>query len=277
VSSSGYELDVLVRTCRSFRDSSPELEWGWKRPRYDALPLTRGPPTTTIDELDARFYPGYVDVHERFDHLVRRYLPPGGRVLDAGAGGGERYPYELPAAGLIIGADVSPAIARNANLDGAVLAELGALPFGEDTFDLVISKYVFEHLSEPLASLREVRRVMRRGGHLVIHTPNRFHYFAIAARLTPHGFHEWFNHKRGVEHEDVFPTVYRANDLGTLRRLAMSSRFAVEELISIETKPDYLFFNPLAYRAGIAYERLVNRYERFRYLRCALLGVFRAV
>jgi hypothetical protein len=36
---------------------------------------------------------------------------------------------------------------------------------------------------------------------------------------------------------------------------------------AVETKPDYLYFHPWAYRAGIAYERLVNRFDalaRFR-------------
>ena len=40
----------------------------------------------SIEELDRRFYPGYVDEHTRFDALIRRYLEPGAAVLDAGAG-----------------------------------------------------------------------------------------------------------------------------------------------------------------------------------------------
>ena len=78
-------------------------------------------------------------------------------------------------------------------------------------------------------------------------------------------------------HEDVFPTVYRANDRHALRRLAQASRFRIAELELIETKPDYLFFHPGAYRAGIAYERLVNRYEALQDLRCVILAVFQAV
>ena len=58
---------------------------------------------------------------------------------------------------------------------------------------------------------------------------------------------------------DTFPTRYRANDRATLERLAKASRFRLVDLELFETKPDYLYFHPWAYRAGIAYERVVNR------------------
>jgi hypothetical protein len=47
----------------------------------------------------------------------------------------------------------------------------------------------------------------------------------------------------------------------TMRALAAESGFRVHSLELLETKPTYLALHPLAYRAGIAYERLVNRFE----------------
>jgi SAM-dependent methyltransferase len=233
---------------------------------------------TSIEELDRRFYPGYVDEHARFDAVIRRYIRPGIAVLDAGAGRGVMYPYDYKdTVARMAGADTDPAIQENANLTDAVVADLAHLPYGAAEFDLVFSKYVFEHLDRPLDVMRELRRVLKPGGHLLIHTPNRWHYVALFATLTPTTFHAWFNDKRGRVEADTFPTRYRVNDRKTVDRLAMSTGFRVVSIELIETKPDYLFFNPVAYRAGIAYERVVNRWDALERLRVQMLVDLEAV
>ena len=76
---------------------------------------------------------------------------------------------------------------------------------------------------------------------------------------------------------DTFPTRYRANDVATLERLAMGSGFRVVSIELLETKPDYLYFSPIAYRAGIAYERTVNRWDTLARFRVQLLADLEAV
>jgi SAM-dependent methyltransferase len=232
----------------------------------------------SIDALDARFYSGYVDEHARFDRVVRRYLSPDVVMMDAGAGRGRQYPYDYGEfVSRVVGVDAGAEVADNQNVEQAVIADLAALPFDVATFDVVVSKYVLEHLTDPVRVFRELRRVTKPGGHLVVHAPNRFHYYAIAARITPHRFHVWFNAKRGQAEEDTFETRYRANDRFALRRIAAASRWHIVELDLFETKPAYLFFHPYAYRAGIAYERTVNRFRALQDLRCNIIGVFEAV
>jgi SAM-dependent methyltransferase len=231
---------------------------------------------TSIADLDRTYYPGFVDEHARFEHLVRRLLVPGDVVLDAGAGPGRSFRYDFTALGArVVGVDLDPGIGTNPNVHRPLLADLNRLPFRVGAFDLVMAKYVFEHLANPTMTFGELRRVIRPGGHLVFHTPNRHHYVAIAARATPHRFHEWFNAKRGLEEEDVFPTYYRANDRRAIVHLASLSGFEVVELEAFEPKPAYLFFHPWAYRAGIAYERLVRR-PWLRGFRANLIGALRA-
>jgi SAM-dependent methyltransferase len=233
---------------------------------------------TSIEELDRRFYPGYVDEHVRFDALIRRYLTPEAAVLDAGAGRGVMYPYDYrERVTRMAGADTDPAVVENANLTDAAVADLASLPYGDAEFDLVFSKYVFEHLERPVAVMRELRRVLKPGGRLLIHTPNRWHYVALSATVTPTRFHVWFNEKRGRVEADTFPTCYRANDRATLEELARASRFRLAELELFETKPDYLYFHPWAYRAGIAYERLVNRFDALARFRVQLFADLEAV
>src|SRR5712691_12551584 len=209
---------------------------------------------STVRELEARYYPDPIDDHAVFDATIRRYLSPGARVLDAGAGRGLRNRYDYARlVGRLVGVDLDPQVKVNANVHEAVVADLARLPFADRSFDLVFSKYVFEHLRRPSVTLHELRRVLTPGGHLVFHTPNRFHYVALGAMLTPQRFHVWFNERRGMEAEDSFPTAYRINDRRTISRLAALNGFKVHRLDLIEPKPDYLTFHPLAYRAGVAY------------------------
>jgi SAM-dependent methyltransferase len=232
----------------------------------------------SIDELDARFYPDYVDEHVRFERAIRRYLRPEHTVLDAGAGRGDRYPYDYRNwVRLVVGVDLHERVRENANLHSAAISDVAHLPFADGTFNLVFSKYLLEHLTEPIRALREFRRVLEPDGHFVFHTPNRFHYVALAARLTPHRFHAWFNAKRGRPGHETFKTLYRANSRLAIGRLAAQTGFRIIELELFEPKPSYLFFNPLAYRAGIAYERLVSRIHALRDLRCVMVGVLEAV
>jgi SAM-dependent methyltransferase len=232
----------------------------------------------TIAELDARYYPDFVDEHARFDALVRRYLRPGDVVLDAGAGHGRAFAYDYAAIAWVIGTDLVAEVGQNPNVDASCRSDLARLPFVDGAFDLVLAKYVFEHLERPLPVLQELRRVMKPGRYLVFHTPNRFHYVAMAAALTPTRFHRWYNAKRSGGHGlAAHPTCYRANDRRAIARLASLAGFRVADLELFEPKPAYLFFHPLAYRAGIAYERLVSRSERLRDLRANLIGALLAV
>jgi SAM-dependent methyltransferase len=54
------------------------------------------------------------------------------------------------------------------------LVEGVRLPFGDGSFDLVLSFDVFEHIPDSDAHLAEVRRVLRPGGYYLMQTPNKW-------------------------------------------------------------------------------------------------------
>ncbi len=60
-----------------------------------------------------------------------------------------------------------------------------ALPFATDTFDLVLSHEVLEHVDDDQMAINEVMRVLRPGGRLVLFCPNRGYPFET------HGIYLW--------------------------------------------------------------------------------------
>jgi hypothetical protein len=125
--------------------------------------------------------------------------------------------------------------------------------------------------------LSEVRRVLRPGGVYVFRTPNRWHYVAMTARLTPHWVHRLVaNRLRGLppDTHEPYPTFYAMNSRPALESAACEAEFAIRELRLIEKEPSYgMLARPLFF-AFMAYERVVNSNPRFERFRANLLGVF---
>jgi ubiquinone/menaquinone biosynthesis C-methylase UbiE len=96
-------------------------------------------------------------------------------VLEVGCGAGHLL-ARLPA-GRAVGLDLAESLlSRTARrLRGrAALAQgdAAALPFAAAAFDRVYCSEVLEHLVDPAAAVREIRRVLRPGGVAVLSVPN---------------------------------------------------------------------------------------------------------
>jgi SAM-dependent methyltransferase len=228
-------------------------------------------------ELRRLFYPpAFLGMFDRFQVVINSHVPAGSVLLDAGCGRGRTFLYRrrLPAV-RVVGLDVSPHARDNPNVDSQVRGNVETLPVADASFDAVLSTHVVEHLARPEAAFGEMARVLRPGGRLLLLTPNRRHYVPLLARLLPPGLHAAVSRRRGLGEYDVFPTLYRANTAADLRRLAAGAGLHVERLEAFEAEPEYLAFHPLAYAAGVLYERLVNRYRALAPLRVNLLLVAR--
>jgi len=60
--------------------------------------------------------------------------------------------------------------------EGIIEADAEDLPFPDGYFDLVISREMIEHVEDDVKLIKELRRVLCPGGHLLITTPNAFAY-----------------------------------------------------------------------------------------------------
>lgn len=100
-------------------------------------------------------------------------LAPGARILDAGCGSG-RNMVELARLGEVTGIELSPtsvAAARSREVGEVVEGSVEDLPFEDDSFDFAVCLDVIEHLDDDLQTLRELRRVVRPGGRLLVTVP----------------------------------------------------------------------------------------------------------
>jgi SAM-dependent methyltransferase len=228
------------------------------------------------EELRERFYPPeFRGMYQRFEDALRRDIPAGAVVLDAGCGSGRVFRYELAAGCRVVGVDIGDELRDNPNVGDRLRGDLDRLPFAAASFDAVLASHVIEHLPRPERALAEVARVLKPGGRFLLLTPNRYHYVPLVAGLLPQRLHLSINRRRGVEERDVFPTLYRANTAGKLRRLLEIAGLTVERLDRFETEPEYLAFHPLPYALGVGYERLVNRIGPLAPLRVAIIAVAR--
>lgn len=112
--------------------------------------------------------------------LIRPFLDRGARVADIGAGEGffsRRMGEYVAALGRrpedsLAACDLFPAAFRYPGIACDPVALDGRLPYGDGTFDLVVSLEVIEHLEDQFLFTRELFRIVRPGGRVIISTPN---------------------------------------------------------------------------------------------------------
>jgi SAM-dependent methyltransferase len=177
--------------------------------------------------MDERLMKEMLDVDERHwwyrgrrriirAELDRLPLPVGAQVLDAGCGSG-RTLVELQRYGDVRGIELSEdaaEMARGRGTGEVVTGRLEELPWTQATFDLITCLDVIEHTPDDRLTLRELRRVCKPGGWLLVTVPA---YQAL-----------WSAHDEANHH-------YRRYSRRGLRAAALDAGWRVERITSFNS------------------------------------------
>lgn len=203
---------------------------------------------------------------ERRIGMIRQAAPAleGGSVLEVGCGLGLYLAHLATDAARAIGVEYEPGRAAQAaerSRPASVLVGANeALPFGDGTFDAVVSNEVIEHVDDDVASAAELVRVLAPGGRIVLFCPNRWY------PVEQHGVY-W----RGVYHFGNIPLV---NYLPDVLRDRLAPHVRTYSLRRLRALFRTLPVREVSHRRIFgAYDNLIARFGPFgRLLRRVLQG-----
>jgi SAM-dependent methyltransferase len=180
--------------------------------------------------------------------LIRRYVPRGSTILDAGCGFGEWVVLLRDAGYDAIGVDYSPELIRRLRQtypDRAwVQADIRSLPYPPGTMDSVISWGVVEHdEAGPGAALREFHRVLRPGGVAIVSVPldsPAARRAAVVQKGGPAGAHAFYQYLLSSDElrAEMTAAGFEVLELGTRTSMRLGglalrlANFAVYALLS---------------------------------------------
>ncbi len=193
-------------------------------------------------------------------------------VMDFGAGRGQNFHdagkpgtsafrldlMDLRTGGADVWAcDVDPVVMEHpASHHQQIIGADGILPFPDNMFDVIVSDVTFEHVTNPDIVASELLRVTRPGGYICARTPNVYGYPSLAAMLVPNRLHvaalRWIAPSK--EARDVFPTVFKMNSVGAIKRLFAG---ATVHWYRDSAEPSYYFNTYILYQGFRLFHRLL--------------------
>jgi ubiquinone/menaquinone biosynthesis C-methylase UbiE len=169
--------------------------------------------TADVDDRRRAEFSSHIEGAVRRGASLAKLLPGRGRILEVGCGSGGLLAACEGSGRDVVGVDIGLrwlVMARKRLADrGApvplIAASADRLPWPDASFDALVADSVLEHMDDPLAALREWRRVLRPGGQLLIWSPNRHflgrdpHVFLVGVGWLPRALAERYVRARRGE------------------------------------------------------------------------------
>jgi len=156
------------------------------------------------------------------------------KILELGTGNGE-FMSELKKRGYnVIGLDILP---------NKILLERGfdvrkhdlnkGLPFKKSSLDVVIGLEVLEHLYNPYEMMKEIKRVLKPNGYMIISMPNTGSFFSRIGQL----------YEKRMDNLNIYWHHYQPS-ITSIRNL-VSNELKIEKEVFISSFRRLRIFNPI--------------------------------
>lgn len=223
-------------------------------------------------KLKAKFFRDTDHPYHIFQKKIASVLHDTDTLLDAGCGRSAPILRKFTnRAGELIGIDLEdyPESLSNIHL---IKGNLSYIPLKDNSVDIVISRSVLEHIKNPISVYNEINRILRPAGSFIFLTPNLMDYVSIISWIIPNKFHNWIMSKiEGRNMQDSFPTYYKANTYHAIKKLSKKSGFLIAEFKYLGQYPSTFTFNSLLFLLATAYEKIISKFDCFKFLRGWLL------
>jgi SAM-dependent methyltransferase len=234
---------------------------------------------STVERMRARLFANTPRDRDAYHRVIKSCLVGTTHVLDLGCGKGVLNPFAWHAhpEARIVGIDPDPEASSNPNLQEFYQLRDGEpWAVADGRFDLVVCRYVLEHVADPDAFLTELHRVLKPGGRFVFLTPSRYYPVMLVSHFLPHQVHQrLLARTKKSAANDVFATHYAMNDKRTLRRQAHQYGFEVALLQQRDFQPaDYFDFNVIPFTLNLVFFGFCKLVRLDRQIGASLLGMF---
>jgi len=210
-------------------------------------------------EIFARWYPGFRNAGEQFRDIVADLVTPEALLLDLGCGRTSLAVEPIQRAKRSVGVDLSlPDLQENHALDDVILADGEALPFADNSFDLIVSQWTVEHFEHPGLVFAQIARVLRPGGSCVLFTTNAHNYVPLLSRLLSGQSQSGLIARllQRPSHES-FPTYYRANTAAQIGSICRRTGLCPGATVYVGN-PFYLAFSPFLFCCALVFEKFTD-------------------
>jgi ubiquinone/menaquinone biosynthesis C-methylase UbiE len=171
-------------------------------------------------KIISRFDPSFKPRWEIFDQIIGKLQNETHACLDLGCGSNQvlenhfhfRKKIEL---------DILKPESHKKRDNPFIQADLYNLPFKQNSYDLILMRFVVEHIENPDMAFSEIARILKKDGRILILTTNIFSPFIFISKLFPYRIRKLiilllYN----IKEEDVFPTYHKLNNILAFKRLA---------------------------------------------------------
>ncbi len=128
-------------------------------------------------------------------------------------------------------------------------------PLTSNTYDIAFANFVLEHVQNPERAAKEMVRIVKPGGELVLSLSNPKAPEFILASLTPTSFHQLF---RQEDHDEAYPVKYAYKSINNFIKLMAAAGWELRERRNLPATYSYLYRWPLINILSRAYDALLN-------------------